>query len=136
MNTVVLPRNSNLRGKASKLRWARKFGLGLDHSGHIPNRHAIPSCNIAHLDADLSCKTRKLYKRADHPPYQPSLTLTMEATLADLQSENARLCHELHSLAMVESGDSEEITVADYLLTRLEQLGVTVHPPSRRTVKC
>ena len=59
----------------------------------------------------------------------------MEATLADLQSEVARLHRELHSLAIIESEDDEQITVANYLLTRLEQLGVAVYPFLRRTVK-
>ncbi|KAG6380224.1 thiamine diphosphate-binding protein [Boletus reticuloceps] len=48
----------------------------------------------------------------------------MQATLTDLQSEVARLRHELQSLALEHKGD-EQITVADYLLTRLEQLGVS-----------
>ena len=52
----------------------------------------------------------------------------MEATLADLQSEVARLRDELHSLSTIENEDDEQITVADYLLTRLEQLGVAVYP--------
>lgn len=51
----------------------------------------------------------------------------MEATLSDSQSEVARLRHELQSVA-VEDKDDGQITIADYLLARLEQLGVTVYP--------
>lgn len=50
----------------------------------------------------------------------------MQTTLTDLQSEVSTLRHQLQSLT-VESKDDEQITVADYILTRLEQLGVTVY---------
>lgn len=56
-------------------------------------------------------------------------------TTADLQSEVARLRNELHSLAAVGGEDDEQITVSDYLLTRLEQLGVTVCPLFCRSVE-
>ncbi|KAF8133926.1 thiamine diphosphate-binding protein [Boletus edulis] len=49
---------------------------------------------------------------------------TMPANLTELESEVARLRHELQSLE-VERKDDDEITIANYLLTRLEQLGVT-----------
>ena len=51
----------------------------------------------------------------------------MEATTTDLQSEVARLRHELQALT-ADRKDEEQITVANYLLTRLEQLGVSVRP--------
>lgn len=49
----------------------------------------------------------------------------MPATVTELQSEVAKLRNELQSL-QVEGKDDEQITVSDYLLARLEQLGVTV----------
>lgn len=58
----------------------------------------------------------------------------MQATLTDLQSEVARLHHELGSLT-AENKDDEEITIANYLLTRLEQLGVSVYPFLHHTVE-
>lgn len=50
---------------------------------------------------------------------------TMEATVTDLRSEVTRL---RNHLAMIENkdGSDEQITISDYLLARLEQLGVTV----------
>ncbi|KAN0087690.1 pyruvate decarboxylase [Tylopilus felleus] len=48
----------------------------------------------------------------------------MSATLADLQSEVTRLRNELQSVT-VESQEDEQITIANYLLARLDQLGVT-----------
>ena len=38
------------------------------------------------------------------------------------------------STLTVERKDEEQITVADYLLTRLEQLGVLVHPLFHRAM--
>lgn len=59
----------------------------------------------------------------------------MSATLADLQSEVTRLRNELQSVT-VESQEDEQITIANYLLARLDQLGVTVYPFFHPTVEC
>ncbi|KAF8558312.1 pyruvate decarboxylase [Imleria badia] len=45
----------------------------------------------------------------------------MQATVTELQSEVARLRHELQA----QGKDEEQITISNYLLARLEQLGVT-----------
>ena len=55
----------------------------------------------------------------------------MQATLTDLQSEVARLRHELGSLTV----DNDQITIANYILTRLEQLSVTVYSFLHYTVE-
>jgi pyruvate decarboxylase len=52
----------------------------------------------------------------------------------DLQSEVARPRHELGS-PTAENKDDEQITIANYLLTRLEQLGVSVCPFLHYTVE-
>ncbi|KIJ62714.1 hypothetical protein HYDPIDRAFT_94123 [Hydnomerulius pinastri MD-312] len=51
----------------------------------------------------------------------------MDKATSDLQAEVDRLRHELQSLTIENkpSDNEEHITVSDYLLTRLEQLGVT-----------
>ena len=55
----------------------------------------------------------------------------MQATLTDLQSEVARLRHELGSLTV----ENEQITIANYILARLEQLSVSVCPFLHHTVE-
>jgi len=49
----------------------------------------------------------------------------MGTTTTDLQAEVNRLRHKLQSLE-AESEEGELITIADYILARLEQLNVTV----------
>ena len=58
----------------------------------------------------------------------------MESILTDTQSEAVRLYEKLQSLAGG-SKDDEQITISDYLLTRLQQLGVTVYPLLHRTAE-
>ena len=58
----------------------------------------------------------------------------MQSIRTDTQSEVARLGEKLQSLTGG-SKDDEQITISDYLLTRLQQLGVTVYPLLHRTAE-
>lgn len=60
-------------------------------------------------------------------------SMTQAASAARLQKEVNHLRHELKTVAEGHPASAEHVTVGDYLLERLTQLGVTVSTLCRRS---